>query len=1290
MSVDSIQGLTRYLPRVLLGADEPPPFWSEEGSLLFADVSGFTKLSERLAKGGRSGAEVLVGTISRIFTPLLTVSDSYGGDMLKFGGDALLIFFSGDDHVRRSCAAADEMRRTLRQVGKLKIGSTTIRLGMSQGIHSGRFDFFLVGGEHQELVVAGPAATTTVEMESAADAQEILLSPAAAAQLNPRHLGEAKGGGLLLGDPPPAERPGASAPTRLASPEELDRFVPIALRGRLDTIVEESEHRQVTVAFLHFLGLDGLLVDHGPAEVHRRLGSLASSVVDAMAAHDVCVICTDIGPDGGKFMLASGAPEAHEDAEERMLRALRSVLDVDHGLRVRVGVNRGHVYGGAVGAPFRFTYSTMGDAVNLAARVMGKAAPGQLLATAAVVKRCEGRFEAEPLPPFMVKGKTKPVNALAIGQPTRGERVRRSDHPFVGRDAEVARLRAAFERARTGQGSVVELVAPAGVGKSRLLHEVTKTLAPPRRLVVQCEQYEANTPYFAARNLLWAALGIPPDAGPAEAAAILLPLVAARAPDLEPWLPVLSDLGEIELPPTPETAGLLPRVRRQRLRDVTRQLLDASLESGTLLVVEDSFWMDDASADLLAPLLATVADRGWLVCLTRRPIATGLHAGLGYTPELIELQPLSTDESLLLLDEVTGSLSPHEARLLTDRADGNPLFLLELAAFTAQGSDLEGLPEDVEAIVSSRLDRLDPADRRLLRYASVLGTRFPEADLQHAIGDLLHRLPAAPDWARLKEFIERDRDGTIRFANDLFRKVAYEALPFARRQRIHELVGEALETSGADDRIGLLSLHFHAAQRYDKAWRYSLEAGERARRLYANLEAVELYRRALEAARHLHDIPTDVLAQVHEAMGDVCEATSQYGAAASSYERARRRAPADDPLAGTRLMLKEGVVRERQGRYPSAVRWYNRALRQLEGADGSTVGEVHAKLLVGLAATRYRQGRLRECVSWAKRAAGAAREAGHRPTQAHAYYLLDGALTDLGSPESALYRSLALPIYEETGDLLGQADVLNNLGINAYYEGRWHEALALYERSRAARLQAGDVMGAATAANNIAEILSDQGRVEEAASLLRDALRVFRGVGYPLGEALVESNLGRAAARAGKYDDAERLLGAALEGFRDIGAEAFVLETEARIAELLLARQRPDEALVQAESVLQRAGGADAAVAATTLERIRGICLAAAQRPVEGREALIASVQKAESSGAVFELAISQWALAQVELYLRHPRAPERLAQSSEVLDALEVRSLGTYGECDHLKMAMALRDAGDAAMTVGTSKGAP
>jgi len=542
--------------------------------MVFADVSGFTKLSERLARKGKAGAEELVGAISSVFTHLLTESGSYGGDVLKFGGDALLLFFNGDGHLARACRASHGMRRVLRQVGRIHTSSGDVTLRMSQGIHTGVFHFFLVGGVHQELVVAGPAATETVEMEAAADAGEILLSPAAAQGLDERWLGEPKEGGILLGSAPKAgmvevddaEAAMAAAAQATAGGLDLETYVPLALRGRLATVVEESEHRQVAVSFMHFGGVDQLLVEAGPGEVHKRLDDLTASVVESAAEFGVTVICTDIGPDGGKFMMAAGAPEAFEDSEERVLRAMRQVLDREYGLRVRAGVNRGHVYAGAVGAPFRFTYSTMGDAVNLAARVMGKAQPGQLLATAAVIERCPGRFETEAMAPFMVKGKSMPVRAFVVDRPVRaGRRDVIGDQPFVGRSAELATFEWALAGAMDGEGSVIELVGDVGIGKTRLVRELVDRAAGLRRVFIECEQYESNTPYFAARLLVRTALGISLDDDPAEAGKALLKAVEGLAPELLPWAPLLAMAADASVPSTREVEQLAAQFRRARL-----------------------------------------------------------------------------------------------------------------------------------------------------------------------------------------------------------------------------------------------------------------------------------------------------------------------------------------------------------------------------------------------------------------------------------------------------------------------------------------------------------------------------------------------------------------------------------------------------------------------------------------------------------------------------------------------------------------------------------------------------
>ncbi len=172
-----------------------------EGTIAFVDISGFTKLSERLARLGKSGAEELTATIDTCFVTLLDLAVANGGRLLKFGGDALLVYFSGEAHEARACLAAIEMRRALRVVGRLMVLGQSISLRMSVGVHSGLFNFFLVGESHREFVVTGPGASAVVEMEGTADAGEIVISAATAAALRPSLVGPAKGPGICCGGP---------------------------------------------------------------------------------------------------------------------------------------------------------------------------------------------------------------------------------------------------------------------------------------------------------------------------------------------------------------------------------------------------------------------------------------------------------------------------------------------------------------------------------------------------------------------------------------------------------------------------------------------------------------------------------------------------------------------------------------------------------------------------------------------------------------------------------------------------------------------------------------------------------------------------------------------------------------------------------------------------------------------------------------------------------------------------------------------------------------------------------
>ena len=251
-----------------------------------------------------------------------------------------------------------------------------VELRMSTGVHSGDCHLFLVESSHRELVVTGPAATATVRLEDLASAGEVLVSQRTAEALDPSWLaGERDGARLLALGSVARERP-PEPPAPVAPAGDLDAYIPTTLRDRLAVTSGEAEHRLATVAFVKFGGIDELLAASGPEDVLGRLDRIGESVGVAGERYGITWLESDMDVDGGKLYLTAGAPTTTGDDDEGMLRALHDVVGGEHGLPLRAGVSRGHVFAGDVGATSRRTYAVMGDTVNLAARLVGRAEPG--------------------------------------------------------------------------------------------------------------------------------------------------------------------------------------------------------------------------------------------------------------------------------------------------------------------------------------------------------------------------------------------------------------------------------------------------------------------------------------------------------------------------------------------------------------------------------------------------------------------------------------------------------------------------------------------------------------------------------------------------------------------------------------------------------------------------------------------------------------------------------------------------------------------------------------------------
>ena len=1206
-----MDSLLPYVSRLALGWAPTGPDRRHvriHGSLAFVDISGFTRLTERLARKGKVGAEEMSDILSATFAGLLAEARADGADLVKWGGDAVLLLFQGPDHAHRAARAAHRMRATLKEIGRLPTTSGTVVLRMSVGVHSGDFDFFLVGDPalHRELLISGPAASVTAEVEAAAEAGQIGLSATTAGLLEPHLLGAPLlDGRLLRAAPALPERPLVPGQRALVDPAAT---IPVPIRTHLLSGTVEPEHRLITVAFVQFSGTDELLRSEGPAALADALDDVVRNVQHACADHDVTFFESDINRDGGKIMLTAGAPRSADHDEERMLRVARLVLDRAGRLPLRIGINRGHVFTGDFGPAFRRTYSVKGDAINLAARVMAKAAPGQALATLPVVARSQTVFRTTELPPFMVKGKSQPVRAVEVGELVGTRQEQRTAVPFVGRTDELAVLRQALEQVRRGRGHLVELVGDPGIGKSRLVAEALADVDDVPVLVVPCEQYESTTPYFPFRRLLRAALGVPYDADANELSAVLAQRVAEEAPPLLPWLPLIGIPLDLALPPTRETEELDEQFRKARLEDVVTELLGLLVSDPSVLVIEDAHVMDESSADLLQRMVGDLDDRPWLLLVTRRDDPGGFFPRPGALVTSMRPQPLDDDASLRLVQQALDD-HPLPAQVfdaLVRRGGGNPMFLEALALGADRTGSVTTLPESVEGLVTSQIDRLQPADRTVLRCAAVFGVSVDERALRSLLDDHHAELPEGA-VGRLGDFLVREHAGVLRFRNALMRDVAYEGLPYSRRRTLHDQVGRAIERGSArpENQCELLSLHFFHAGRHDLAWRYSVLAGERALAKYAQGEAIEFFARAAQSAAHHGTVAPDEVARVYEKLADARWLVGLLEEAGEAYAQARRHV-GDDPVRLAGIIEKEAQIDQRRRKHAQAMRRISRGLRRLDGTTGTSAVTARSLLARRYAFSRFSQGRVDDALRWAEAAARAAEDSLDKDTLAQAYETLNMIYVGSGREEPLPYGRLALQAYVELGNLRHQGWCLNNLATQDASRGEWSESIANFARATALFRRIGDTAAEANASYNQGEMLVRQGRYAEAQALLPGVVRIARAVEDGELVALAQRELARALAGLGDVDGAVRMLAGTRGRFEELDEPEEVLATDLVLVDVLQDAGRHEEA----GAVLEVVGDTDEADPMS--RRLIARHLLASGRPEESRPMLLAGLAAAE------------------------------------------------------------------------------
>lgn len=1284
--------LDAYLPLTLVDQVAnhrgESPFWGRwlTGSLMHCDLAGFTAMSESLAHMGKEGTEVMAGVLNSFFERMLEIADRWNGDQMKFGGDSMLIFFDGHHHASRAVACGLDMQTAMRQFRTVTAGEHPYQLRMRAGVHSGRFFVASVGRPVGTLhcLIVGEDVNRTCRVEVAGALGKVVASDETVALLPDGSFYSQTSPGIwqiISHAARPPRRPTRSAPR--APPDTLRRYLtpPIANRlARTQDLSFLAEHRRVTMQFINVLGIVKLLKRHTQGEALRQIGAYMETIISTVERHGGVLAGSDASDAGAKLWALFGAPIAHEHQEARSLRCAlelhRQLEESGVELRHRIGVHAGLAFAGEIGSRRRREYSVIGDNVNLAARLMAAAKVGETLVSRGTIERAGDEFLSERLRPIRVKGRSEPVSIRRLTgarTPADHHLAPRRDFPLAGRRSEMSSLMRAASRAAAGRSRWVHVSGEAGIGKSRVVAEVARRLTSQgwRLLTTHCQPHRSGTPFGAWRPPLRDLFGIT-GATQDEGLKRIRKKILHLRPDLEMFAPLVGDLLSLPIKDAGQLASLDAKTRRHRLTDTVAEVLCATArEQPVMLLMEDLHWADSPSVELLRDVLSRLAGPILVATTSRhgRP-PPGLA---GRRPAVwLHLAELDPDDARTLV-ATAAALADEEVEAIVAKAQGNPLFLQELARSDPRRS---AVPDTIDDVLMARLDSLPHDEKALLRIASVIGPSFDLAPLKELASD---SVAVEGLNQKLTNLVERGfvaaqgiREQSFVFNHGLVQEVAYETLPFAQRRRLHLTLGGWLENqfSGRPEQAAELLLHhFDLAGNTRKAAVYAAISGDRAASMFANKEAIDYYQRALTALDDAggsdcdRSFITERIADCTENSGSHDQAAGTFLESLNQWTRAKSKRPRLVPWSAVpasreaELCRKAAVSYERNADYGESMRWLDMALSALPRRPGRVGASVYGAMSVALS----RKGNFSEGIRWARRSLEVARRSGDVRGIAYAQNMLGGSYMDLGAPKRAIrHLRSAVHLYHEISDLIGQASANNNLGMCYHLLGDLATALDYYKVALRADRQAGDVVDTAIARNNIGEVLLAVDRPEEALTELQAASEAHQSGGDASLAGLALVNMSRAQVLLGDLESAERLLRRGTRLMRSVGAEGLLTEARLQLAELRLAQGLLSPAYHNCRGAIASAREAEARLLEARGERVLGAILAARGQHEDARAHVRVSIRLSRRLGATHEEAHALAALARLHVdhgVGTHGEASQALRRAHKIPSTMTVTS---------------------------------
>jgi len=1163
-----------------------------QGAALFADISGFTPLTEALVRelGPQRGAEELTRYLNLVYDAVIEELHRYGGSVIAFAGDAITCWLDGDNGLR-AIACALVMQRTMQQFAAITTpAGSTVALAMKAAVATGPVRRFLVGDPTQRVIdaLAGATLVRLANAEHQAQRGETvvdgdtlsLLGNAVALQEMRYNADYDQSVGVVT-------ELRQVIPSFCWPPLAMDALSADQVRvWLLPQVYERLQHGQgnflaelrPTVAF--FLRFGGIDYDHDPA-AGAKLDAYIRWVQTVVSRYEGTLIDLNIGDKGSYLYINFGAPIAHEDNADRAAATALALRHPPTALQyidqVQMGISQGRMRAGAYGGTNHRTYGVLGDEVNMAARLMMAAKPGQIIVSAAARRSIGKGFVLEELPPIRVKGKSEPavIFALTDLQQMHGFHLATPVYtlPMVGRQAELVLAAQKLAQAAQGKGQLFGIGGEAGLGKSRFVAEIVGLAAEHGFTIYggECESYGVNSSYLVWQPIWRGIFGIDAAWTLTRQISSLQAKLRVINPQFAARLPLLGAVLNLEIPDNTLTQSLDAKLRKSSLEALLVDCLRAeSRRTPLVIVLEACQWLDALSHDLLEAIGLAIADLPVFIVGTYRPQDETLMRAVraNTLPYYTEMQcvPLTAEEAARFVHLKVGQLLGTEAPVpptlverLTTQAEGNPFYLEELLTYLHyRGIDFHNstalaqveLPDSLQRLVLSLVDQLSESQKITVKVASVIGRVFHAAWLYGAYPELGDPTLIHTDLETLRQqevmLLEpSDPELLYLFRQVITQGVTYESLPYAMKSVLHEQIAQFIEQrypDVLDQYLDLLAYHYDHSTNTAKQRYYLRKAGEAAQAAYANAAAIDYYQRVLPL------LPEHEQSAVMLKIGQVLELVGQWQEANDIYRQALALAQQLEHLPEQAQAQRAlGWLLRKRGDYAEALHWMERArisFAQLGDPAGvsyllADIGEVYRLQ------TKYEEARsyYNESLQLA------ATVATPREQMAVRAYTLKGAGTvatwqgDYTAARTLNEESLA--IRRELGDKPGVATMLNNLAIVAGLQHDMKGAYPLNAESLAIFRELGDRWSLGTLLNNQAVVAGALGNYAEARQLLEESLSIRRQLGDRAGLAFSLSTLADVVLDEGDYAAAPSLLAESLTLNHELGdqtAIAYVLE----------------------------------------------------------------------------------------------------------------------------------------------------